>query len=448
MRLGRVLAIALLLGLAGCRNGAPKPLEKKDPASPSSRAKGATPAWLEDSLAKLPGGGTAIPKGGSWSDPKNPGFDTVKEGRGLIAGRVLDPFGNGAKNVFIRIEPADATPKEREGSAIGILTNEAGFFMVKELPVGRTYVLTAEAKAEGKSLVGVVQTRPPQANITIALRDDLALPGGEGGLPPNASTAGLPPGGADHIPSTVLPMPGAASPPTQGGWSPGIGSAPGSIPATIPGTSPGFSIPPPSNIVPPLDPRPAIRPDSTAGSDAPPWRPPAASIPGPGVPTLPPATPGVPALPGKMSSLPRNREANIALVDSLERPWNLGDRSGSLVLLEFMSTSCVHCKRTIPILADLQSRYSSSGLQLIGVLCDDVPQRQRAALAAKYQRDNGLNYAVYVEAGSEPGGVRNRFNVESYPTVVLLNGDGNVLWQGHPAKRTELEAAIKRHLGR
>jgi thiol-disulfide isomerase/thioredoxin len=149
-----------------------------------------------------------------------------------------------------------------------------------------------------------------------------------------------------------------------------------------------------------------------------------------------------------MSSLPKNRDRGIALVDSLERPWSLGDRSGSLVLLDFVSTNCVHCKRTIPILADLQSRYANNGLQLIGVLCDDVPQRQRAALAAKYQRDNGLNYAMYVEAGAEPGAVRDRFNVESYPTVVLLNGDGSVLWQGHPAKRTELEAAIKRHISR
>ena len=109
--------------------------------------------------------------------------------------------------------------------------------------------------------------------------------------------------------------------------------------------------------------------------------------------------------------------------------------------------TCTHCKRTIPVLTDLQSRYAD-GLQLVGVLCDEVPQRERATLAARYQRDHNLNYAVYVEAGAEAGAVRDRFNVESYPTVVLLNGEGTVIWQGHPAKKSELESAIRRHLGR
>jgi thiol-disulfide isomerase/thioredoxin len=444
MRLGRAAILVFLLALAGCKGGAPKPFEKKkDPATPVTRTKGATPAWLEDSMAKLPGAGTGIPKGGTWGDHKTPGFEN-----GLLAGRVLDQYGKGAKNVFIRIEPADATSKEREGSAVGILTNEAGFFMVKDLPAGRAYVLTAEAKTEGKPLFGVVQTKPPQSNITIALRDDLSLPSGDG-LPPSA-TAGLPAGGGEHIPSTVLPMPGATGG-GVGGWAPGVGSAPSSIPATIPGGAPpptGSALPPPSGLVPSIEPRAGVRPESTATGEAPPWRPPAASIPGPGVPTLPPAPPGVPTLPGRMSSQPRTRGADIALVDSLERPWTLATRSGSLVLLDFMSTNCIHCKRTIPVLTDLQSRYSSSGLELIGVLCDDVPQKQRAALAARYQRDNALNYAVYVEAGAEPGAVRDRFNVESYPTVVLLNGDGAVLWQGHPSKKSELEAALRRHLGK
>src|SRR6266545_1341800 len=121
MRLGGAGLIAAMLALAGCKGAAPKPIEKKDPASPVSRTKGAGPTWLDDSMARLPGAGTGIPKPGSWTDPKNPNFDPARESKGLLAGRVLDPFGNGAKNVFIRIEPVDASPKEKDGAAIGIL---------------------------------------------------------------------------------------------------------------------------------------------------------------------------------------------------------------------------------------------------------------------------------------------------------------------------------------
>lgn len=464
MRFGGAGLLLALFALAGCKGTTPKPIEKKDrdPAAAVSRPKGSGPAWLDESMAKLPGAGTGIPKAGSWTDPKNPGFDPVREGKGMLAGRVLDPFGNGAKNVFIRIEPVDATAKEKDGAAIGILTNEAGFFMVKDLPAGRVYVLTAEAKTavEGKPLYGQVQTRPPQPNITIALRDDLApsLQGGgsDRSLPPGTSTGGLPPS-SDLIPSMGLPAPTPTGRPSDGGWSPGAGSAPGSIPATIPGTTPSgpVGVPPPAGVFPSIEPRSGVRPESTATGDAPPWKPPAVSIPGgPPVPSLPLPPPGSPAPsavppPEKRSSRPVRPGANFALIDSLERPWDFAsNRSGSLVLLDFMTTTCTHCKRTIPILEDLQSRYSTDGLQLIGVLCDEAPQHERATLAGKYQRNHGLNYAVYAEAGAESGSVRDRFKVESYPTVVLLNGEGAVVWQGHPGKKTELESAIRRQLGR
>ena len=74
------------------------------------------------------------------------------------------------------------------------------------------------------------------------------------------------------------------------------------------------------------------------------------------------------------------------------------------------------------------------------------------ARAAKYQRDNNLNYMLYVEPGAEPGAVRDRLNVSSYPTAVLLDASGRVLWRGQPAQpaanRDALEAAIRQALGR
>jgi thiol-disulfide isomerase/thioredoxin len=117
------------------------------------------------------------------------------------------------------------------------------------------------------------------------------------------------------------------------------------------------------------------------------------------------------------------------------------------VLIEFMTTTCVPCKQALPFLKDLQARYGASGLQLAGVVCDELPQRDRLAAATKYGRDNNLNYALYVEPGAA-GSVRDTFNVEGYPHVVLLNSAGKVLWTGHPGKRAELESAIKQHLGK
>jgi thiol-disulfide isomerase/thioredoxin len=380
---------------------------------------------------------------------------------------VLDPLGHGAKSVYIRIEPVvPAESGARDRAAIGIMTDSAGFFMAKGLRPGQAYLLTAEASLEGKPLYGVVQARTPQSNITIALRDDLpplpgATPPGSAGpsnlvLPPPAPsisqpTSSLPLPETDRIPAPAAPM---RTRPSDGAWGPDPGARGQPIPATLDptGTAPPSSTAP---LPPPAEPAQPARPENLAEGAR--TRPPVLSVPGPSGPPLPPLPATVPPLPklpppaaptGARSSRPGPQSpGNFALVDSLERPWNFAThREGSLVLLDFMTTTCIPCRRALPILVDLQSRYAASGLQLVGVVCDDVPQHERAALAMKYQRDHNLNYALYVEPGLEPGSVRDRFEIESYPTLILLNGEGRVVWKGHPAEKGALESAIQREL--
>lgn len=276
---------------------------------------------------------------------------------------------------------------------------------------------------------------------------------------------------------STTPKPPAA-PPADGAFAPGFGATSGGLPATV-GGSPG---PAPAAALPPSDPKPAeaeakptavTRPENTAAGPAPPWKPPAANIPGPAAPPVntpappaasPPGPPPVPALPslpvpatppapgsggGKQSAKPVRPGASFALVDTADRPWDLATaRSGSVVLVDFMTTSCVPCKKSVPGLIDLQARYANDGLELVGVVCDPVPSADRRAAAEKYQRDHRLNYALYVEPGSQPGAVQKRFGVAAYPTAVLLDPEGTPVWTGNPNDLAGLEAAVKRQLGK
>jgi thiol-disulfide isomerase/thioredoxin len=464
--------IAAMLALTGCKSADSKSGEQKNPPRKNAlQTGGKGPAWLEGSLAKIPGAGTRVPNADSWTKPSDPNFNVANEVKGVLAGRVLDPLGHGAKSVYIRIEQVDPAPGGgKDGAAIGIMTDNAGFFMAKGLRPGQTFVLTVEASMEGKTLYGVVQARTPQSNITIALRDDLPpppapeLPSSVAGpstvLPPPAPTSSQPTGNlplpeTDRIPAPSAPM---RTRPTDGAWGPDAGTRMQPIPATL-DPLPGAAPPPASPLPPPAEsPQPTpVRPENRAEGPAP-VRPPILNVPGPTgppVPPLPSTAPPLPRLPapGSTPGQPSSRSPrpliNFALVDGLERPWDFASqRQGSLVLLDFMTTNCVPCKRAVPILVDLQSRYAANGLQLVGVVCDDAPQRERAAMAIKYQRDHNLNYALYVEPGPEPGAVRDRFEVESYPTLILLNGEGRVVWKGHPAEKGALESAIRRELGR
>jgi thiol-disulfide isomerase/thioredoxin len=143
----------------------------------------------------------------------------------------------------------------------------------------------------------------------------------------------------------------------------------------------------------------------------------------------------------------RSVRFEFGLLDTLGRPrvFPTG-RSQDLILLDFMTTTCVPCKKTIPLLKDLQARYGSQNLEVIGVCCDDVEMPQRRAVAAQYERTQDLNYLLYIEPGKKPGNVMDRFQVEAFPTLVLLNGDGNLLWQGDSRKIRQLEAVIRQQL--
>ena len=229
---------------------------------------------------------------------------------------------------------------------------------------GRAYDLTAEAtQQDGKALTGVVQTKVPNPILTIVLRDD--LPPRAGGPPASRGQGDVfppPPRPNDKVGEYVPPTPTPPKPPADGGWGPGgsvTGVPPPSIGAPRPPVSSGAGapIPPPDNLddlsVPPGT-KPT-KPENVADGPKTPFKPPPTTIPGPG--GMPPVPP-LPVLPPSFGPTGGGRSAmgtttgatgKLALVDALERPWDLDSvRPGGLVLVEFMTTTCVPCKRSIP----------------------------------------------------------------------------------------------------
>lgn len=460
MRGATVGLIAAVLAVAGCKSTDQKddrPLAglgaklKGTPVKDKDKEKGkdkeAKPAggtglsWLDD--GKLPGAGTTVPK----TNPADPNAKT--DAQDALGGRVLDPLGRPARNVFVRIDQVGAPANNP--AAVGIYTNNEGYFFTRGLKPGTAYDLTAEATQDGKPITGAVQTKVPNPILLIVLRDDLPAPAGGLPAPKGPSSDSFPPA---PQPSDKV---GSAPPgpkPNDGAWSPG-GSVSGVPPATIGGGAapkpPAGALPQPDDVS--LPPKPT-KPENVADGPKDPFKPPALNVPGgPAVPPLPALPPSFNPSGGGRSS--RNNglttganAGKVTLLDTLERPWELSSApANSLVLVSFATSTCEHCRSAAPVLRDVQSRYGANGLQVAAVLCDDLPQKDRAALASKYGRDVNANYAVYVEPGAA-GGVRDRFRVEEYPTAFLLTPGGKVLWSGHPGDRVQLEAAIKQSLGK
>lgn len=415
---------AATLALAGCktldRDRDRTDKDRPPPGDTASRTKPKSDHWLDGPQGTATGRNDLPPKdtrpgpppSDSTADPRDPGFDVRSEVKSVLAGSVIDPDGRPVRDVFIEVEPADRTAG---GAPVGVQTTEKGYFLIKGLKPGVSYVLTAKAARDGQSLAGQVYATPPNVYVKLPLVEGLTLP--------NV------PKGSD------LPKAG------------------GSLPPPLPLDSPTAENPRPTPQPLPVDtpppPQAPVRPDLVTDGPAPGFRPPTTTIPPPTRDTpsvLPPSPSGVPTPQTQSKAIKPKSE--FVLVDTTGRTRDFpSGRPDDLVLLDFMTTTCVPCKKAVPALKDLQRRYGARGFEVVGVLCDDATEPQRRAMAAAYQRQNELNYLVYTEPSSRPGGLMKKFEVEWFPTLILLNGSGEVVWRGDSRSFAELDGVLRSRLG-
>ncbi len=98
----------------------------------------------------------------------------------------------------------------------------------------------------------------------------------------------------------------------------------------------------------------------------------------------------------------------------------LSDFRGKAVVLNFWATWCPPCKVEIPWFEDLQQRYGSQGLEVVGVALDDSGDED----IAKFARELKMNYPVLLgkeETSDLYGGV------EALPTTFYIDRNGKII---------------------
>jgi peroxiredoxin len=116
----------------------------------------------------------------------------------------------------------------------------------------------------------------------------------------------------------------------------------------------------------------------------------------------------------------------------------LADLRGRYVLLEFWGTWCAPCVAYAPDLAAAYARYPRDRFEIVGVASDE------ASAVRQFVEDEGLGWPQIVEPSGERA-VTSLYGVSGYPTTLLLDPEGTVIYRGlgyGPRSAARLAAAL------
>jgi thiol-disulfide isomerase/thioredoxin len=130
---------------------------------------------------------------------------------------------------------------------------------------------------------------------------------------------------------------------------------------------------------------------------------------------------------------------DFTLNDTRGRPVSLAEYKGHPIIVNFWATDCEPCKLEMPWFEQLQEKYKSQGLVILGIDQDQGLARKKVATAA---RKLGVSYPILLP---DDAIAKKYGGVDYLPETFYVGRDGNVLIQtaGAPTK-DEIEANIRK----
>lgn len=120
---------------------------------------------------------------------------------------------------------------------------------------------------------------------------------------------------------------------------------------------------------------------------------------------------------------------DFQLPDAQGRMVAFHDLDADLVLLDFWGTWCAPCRKSIPHLNKIQKMLGGKKIQVLGIACERVPARDRAAKVAQTVRELKIEYPVLITGMDGNCPVQEAFQIQFYPTMVLLDRQGRIIWR-------------------
>jgi sugar lactone lactonase YvrE/peroxiredoxin len=122
------------------------------------------------------------------------------------------------------------------------------------------------------------------------------------------------------------------------------------------------------------------------------------------------------------------------------KPVSITDLKGQVVLLDFWTYCCINCMHIFPDLNYLENKYAGQPLVVIGVHSGKFDEEKDANNIRQAVLRNNITHPVAVDSQYK---IWNAYGVSSWPTLILIDPQGNVAgsWSGE-GHRDEIDARI------
>jgi thiol-disulfide isomerase/thioredoxin len=135
----------------------------------------------------------------------------------------------------------------------------------------------------------------------------------------------------------------------------------------------------------------------------------------------------------------RRQILDFRLADLEGRAVSLNDFDSDFILVDFWGTWCRPCLASVPHLVELQKRFDTRSLSIVGVACENGPASASAAHVADVARQLGINYTVLVSSKDNSASpMQEALHVAAYPTMILVDRKGRVVWRDQGSTTTTL----------
>ncbi|HWY85261.1 MAG TPA: thioredoxin-like domain-containing protein, partial [Gemmataceae bacterium] len=123
------------------------------------------------------------------------------------------------------------------------------------------------------------------------------------------------------------------------------------------------------------------------------------------------------------------------------KPLSLPDLKGRVVLLDFWTLCCINCIHTLPDLAKLEAKYPGV-LVIIGVHTPKFDNEKNTDSIRSAIGRYEIKHPIVNDADMK---IWRRYQVNSWPTLVLIDPDGNIYGQAHGEGLYEV---LDEHIGK